>query len=78
MPHPAEWKLDAPAGPIIVDVDLTGDDPPSQSHLSRSVTRPHASRQSVLGAVGDLDGFVLIIEGEGGQHRTKDLLLRNG
>src|SRR5947209_11221881 len=75
MLHTSEGKLDAASRPVIVDVNLTCYDPLSQSHLSRPVARPHAGGQPVVGAVRDLDGVVLVLEGESGQNRTEDLLL---
>src|SRR6476646_8876903 len=58
---PAERQLDAAAGAVRVDVDLTGLDARRERHRLVDVARPDAGHETVLTAVRDRRGFFQIV-----------------
>src|SRR5690606_8464221 len=69
----AEGQLGTAVVPV-VDEHLAGFQPCGHTVGAREVRGPDTHREAEVGAVGDGDGFVLVVEGHHRQHGTEDLL----
>ena len=67
---PAEWKLDAAARAVRIDVDLAGLDAGGKGHRLVDVSRPDAGDQSVLTAVLDFGRLLDVVQEIEGDVRT--------
>src|SRR5918994_1857465 len=73
----AEGELDAAAGAVGVDVDLTGAQLVGEPVSRGDVAGPDGGDQAVVRAVGDAGGLLRVVEGRGDQHGAEDLLPRD-
>ena len=69
-------QFDAAARAVVVNEHLPAAQSVRQAQGAAAVTRPHARHQAVGRAVGQGQGFGLVIESHYHLHRTEDFLLR--
>src|SRR5262245_25802020 len=76
LPHAAERRARVHAL-VAVDPHHAGTQLAREAVRTRQVRRPESRAEAVVGAVGDPKRLVVVLEGQHGDERPEDLLLRD-